>query len=349
MVTLNPIFNPFSIARYSNPVPGNHGVQKREPDIGSQSGAQSRGIVQQAGATSGGASLSFGGPSLALTDFMSMAQTLFRRVSEKGADASLHPDDPDLTLKKLILARLMNKGRLPEIRGSIEMRPSMSSFSPAQDLQDITAESASYLSLDIRIELKDLSAMQGRARVSEDSIAIHLEYLSYSAISVGGYSGHGLNLLAPNLVDTGRYLIGFKNEMTVEIYEKFSRLSTVIWGDPHVDLSDVDGAVNGEFSDLKRSDLFTVFELQDGTKLLFTAPDSGLIQSVDILKNRELLHAVGGGAQGSTQPPGVFFRSKDVDGLAAILKQADWVKAGGDGNDWYGLDGGLVWGDGLHA
>lgn len=349
MITLNSIFHPSTIVRPTNPATGPQAVQKRGPNAEGQPEAQGRGIVQQAGAIlSRGAALHFGGLSLALNDLKGMVQTLVQRIQHGDLNASLNTDDAVLTLKKLILDRLTNNGKLPDVKGIIEMKPS-SLINNAADSEDFTAFSASYLSLDIRIELQNVTAMQGRAQVTENNIAIHLEYFSYSGISGGDYRSHGLNLLAPNIVDTGQYLIGFKNEMSVEIYEKFSRLSTVVWGDPHVDLSDVEGPANGEFSDLKKSDFLTVFSLQDGTKILFTAPDVGLIQSVDILKNGQRMHAVGVGGNAGSAAVAVFSRLKNMDDIQPLLQQADWVMAGGDGNDWYGPDGKLVWGDALQA
>ncbi|MEZ0328390.1 MAG: hypothetical protein ABWK15_02275 [Dissulfuribacterales bacterium] len=141
-----------------------HSVRKAGQEPEKYFGSRASGPVRQVEAVSSMRNAApAGGLVLSLNDLKTMARTMFRRVSEKGGDASLHSDDPDLTLKKLILARLMNNGRLPKTRGSIEMWPSMSSFSPAQDPQDITAESASYLFLDIRVELQDSSAMQGKA------------------------------------------------------------------------------------------------------------------------------------------------------------------------------------------
>jgi len=340
MFTLNSIFNRFSIPQALKPaLPQTPAPKANEDQI-----AKKDALVRQALSASSGLNTRANGSFLALNDLKDMVQTLARRLNDKKADGTLNTtdiNDSALLLKKLIIDRLTHD-KPSDVKGFIEMRPSAS---PGLELQQAEAVSASYLSLDIRIELQNGTAMQGRAGLLADSIAIHLEYLSYSALTVN-YSSHGLTLPAPNIVDTGQYLIGFKNEMTVEIYEKFSRLSTVIWGDPHVDLSDVEGAANGEFSDLKKSDLFTVFSLQDGTKVLFTAPDSGNIRFVDVIKGNERMHAVGGGAASETTAiPGVFFRFTDLTDLKAPLEQADRVMAGGDGNDWYDEHGRLLWGN----
>ena len=92
----------------------------------------------------------------------------------------------------------------------------------------------------------------------------------------------GLVVRNRNLAETDRYAFNFSDGTTLKITDKWSGKSTTIWGDPHVDVSDVQGNNDGDFKDLTASDSHTTFMLQDGTRLTITAKDAGIIEGVDI-------------------------------------------------------------------
>lgn len=143
--------------------------------------------------------------------------------------------------------------------------------------------------------------------------------------------------------ETDRYAFQFIDGTQFQITDKWSGKSTRVWGDPHVDVSDVEGDRDGEFTDLKRSEMNTSFKLSDGTVVNFTARDNGVIQQVDITKGDQHLRGYGAA---SNQPEGQQFFSGAVDKPADSTQPpaGDVVAVGGDGNDWYDETGRLIWG-----
>ncbi len=149
-----------------------------------------------------------------------------------------------------------------------------------------------------------------------------------------------------NTAETDRYTFDFTDGGTFKITDKWANKSTTLWGDPHVDVSDVDGNRDGEFSDLKSSNTQTTLQLQDGTRVTFTAPDNGVIQAVDIFKDGQHLRGVGAGSQ-EWSDENMLFSSEvkaDAASAASLVPLGDVVHAGGDGNDWFDQTGQMVWG-----
>jgi hypothetical protein len=148
------------------------------------------------------------------------------------------------------------------------------------------------------------------------------------------------------LAETDRYRFDFTDGTTFTVTDKWSNRSTTIWGDPHVDVDDIQGTYNGDFKDLTGSNSHTTFMLQDGTRLTFTAQDEGVIESVDIFYSGQHLQGIGQASKKWTDTGGLF--SGAVDRKASQLSslpQGDVVYAGGDGNDWYDSGGKLLWGE----
>ncbi len=156
----------------------------------------------------------------------------------------------------------------------------------------------------------------------------------------------GLVVRNRNLAETDRYRFEFSNGSTLKITDKWSNKSTTIWGDPHIDTSDQEGELNGDFKDLTESDKYTTFMLSDNTRITFTARDSGIIEQVDIFKGSQHLTGIGSGSNNWDEAGGLFARSVNNDGFSALssVPMGDTVYAGGDGNDWYDAAKNLVWG-----
>ena len=156
----------------------------------------------------------------------------------------------------------------------------------------------------------------------------------------------GLVARDKNVAETDRYLFNFKDGQTLTILDKWANKSTTIWGDPHVDVDDVEGANNGDFKDLKTSNDHTTFMLADGARLTFKAKDDGLIERVDIFKGSQHLSGTGQADEKFTPESGLFETQVKDDGQAAAgsTPLGDVVYAGGDGNDWFSAGNKLVWG-----
>jgi hypothetical protein len=209
---------------------------------------------------------------------------------------------------------------------------------------------------DLRIKLSDLVSrlkdlqQQPAAATSSSQQTTSIQYTSVQTeISLEFKSAtpvQGLVRRDKNLAETDRYTFEFIDASTFKITDKWSNKSTTIWGDPHVDVSDVEGNRAGDFGDLKSSDTYTTMELQDGTRVTFTAPDNGAIQAVDITKGSQHLHGVGAGSQQWSDDNGLFSTPVDSGNLGASSQPplGDVVRAGGDGNDWFDTSGRLVWG-----
>jgi hypothetical protein len=156
----------------------------------------------------------------------------------------------------------------------------------------------------------------------------------------------GLVVKNKNLAVTDRYSFEFSDGSTFKITDKWSGRSTTIWGDPHVDTSDEEGTNNGDFKDLKGSDQYTTFMLQDGTRLTITAKDTGVIEKVDIFKEGQHLSGTGSGSKEWSVETGLFAKSVDNNASFSLsdVPLGDTVYAGGDGNDWFDASRNLVWG-----
>lgn len=155
----------------------------------------------------------------------------------------------------------------------------------------------------------------------------------------------GLIRRSNTVAETDRYRFDFMDGTTFKITDKWTTRSTTIWGDPHVDLDDVEGNMDGDFLDLKGSDSHTTLMLQDGTRLTFTARDDGLIEAVDIFKGNQHISGIGQGSLQWNEKDGLFDSQVDNSGnLFSWLPKGDIVFAGGDGNDWFTSEGKLLWG-----
>lgn len=153
----------------------------------------------------------------------------------------------------------------------------------------------------------------------------------------------GLVRRSQTLAETDRYKFEFSDGITFKITDKWSNRSTTIWGDPHVDVDDVENTFNGEFSDLKDSDTHTTLMLLDGTRVSFTARDNGVIEAVDIFKGSQHLGGIGAASAAWSMEDGLFARQVD-GGESSPVPMGDTVYAGGDGNDWFTTSGSLLWG-----
>jgi len=154
----------------------------------------------------------------------------------------------------------------------------------------------------------------------------------------------GLVRRSQTLAETDRYRFDFMDGATFKITDKWANRSTTIWGDPHVDVDDVEGSSNGDFQDLKASDMHTTFMLQDGTQLTFTAKDNGIIEAVDIFKGNQHLKGVGAASSQWNEKTARFATPVGEGGSSSIVPKGDIVYAGGDGNDWFASGGKLLWG-----
>lgn len=155
----------------------------------------------------------------------------------------------------------------------------------------------------------------------------------------------GLVRRSQTLAETDRYALEFSDGITFKITDKWSNRSTTIWGDPHVDVDDVDGNRDGEFEDLKASNSHTTLMLQDGTRVTFTALDNGVIEAVDIFKGDQHLGGIGSASKKWSPENGLFAISVDQNSVSSTsVPTGDTVYAGGDGNDWFTAGGRLLWG-----
>jgi len=156
----------------------------------------------------------------------------------------------------------------------------------------------------------------------------------------------GLVVHDQNYAESDRYLFKFADGVTFTILDKWTNKSTTVWGDPHVDVDDVEGNSNGEFSDLKSSDDITTFMLGDGTRVTFKAKDAGIIEQVDIFKGTQHIKGTGQAAKEFSPENGLFVKQVLNDGISvgAATSLGDVVHAGGDGNDWFDAKDKLIWG-----
>jgi hypothetical protein len=178
--------------------------------------------------------------------------------------------------------------------------------------------------------------------VEQETFAFEWKMVSSPAVPV-----EGLVRQNQNQAETDRYQFLFKDGASFTIRDKWTNRSTTIWGDPHVDLSDLEGDRNGEFSDLKSSNTHTTLKLLDGTRVTFTALDNGIIEAVDLFKGTQALHGQGAASKTWGDPQQDLFANPvttNTPGSAATLPEGDVVYAAGDGNDWVDATGKMVWG-----
>ncbi len=206
-------------------------------------------------------------------------------------------------------------------------------------LPKVSMVSVSAFSLDLEIDYQGAIQWRGKAMEVEGHFELHLRQLEIEATSRPADPKAPLRRLSNRTVDTGRYLLHWQSQTTFTIFDKESRLSTTIWGDPHVDLSDEQGPDNGEFADLTNSDMVTVMDLLDSSRVVIFAPDQGVIQRVEVVKGERSVT----GAQGSFSA-----MERGGDQALSLLKTVpyDEVMVGGDGNDWFDVSGRPVWGGG---
>ena len=216
---------------------------------------------------------------------------------------------------------------------------------PAFDAQKQEAAALPQIE-NINVNLSDLRNVKpqtgGTATVSEEQsiqIEFELRYRSNTPLD-------GLLIHDRNYAESDRYLFKFADGATFTILDKWTSKSTTVWGDPHVDVDDVQGNSNGDFKDLKASDEFTTFMLSDGTRVTFKARDAGIIEQVDIFKGSQHVRGIGQAAEGYSPESGLFLQTVLQDGKTAAISTppGDTVLSGGDGNDWYDSRGNLVWG-----
>lgn len=262
-----------------------------------------------------------------------------------------------VSLERLVLEKIFGMKTQ-----DIALKATHSNTSATSDYAELNVQA---VSVDLSIEMEHVQQWQGGLTFESLSIELHLEQVSISATEWLGDDKAEPHLLNSRIADTGRYLIGFQSSTSLEIYDKHTKLSTTIWGDPHVDLSDVEGNMNGEFSDLKKSDMLTTFALLDGTKVVIKAPDTGAIEKVDIYKGKSHVQGIGAPTPESLKDlakegtknrdfsallasfaGGIFIgKDSDTSQLQLQMQQSDVVRAGGDGNDWFSEDGRLIWGN----
>jgi hypothetical protein len=179
--------------------------------------------------------------------------------------------------------------------------------------------------------------------VAQESLSVEIEmelrYQSNAPID-------GLIVHDKNYAESDRYLFKFADGATFTILDKWTSKSTTIWGDPHVDVDDVEGTSDGDFKDLKSSEDVTTFMLGDGTRVTFKAKDAGIIEQVDIFKGSQHVIGIGQAAKDFSPENGLFSTTvlKDGASSASATPLGDVVSAGGDGNDWFDVNNKLIWG-----
>jgi hypothetical protein len=179
-------------------------------------------------------------------------------------------------------------------------------------------------------------AMQENLNVE---IEMELRYQSNTPID-------GLVVHDQHYAESDRYLFNFRDGATFTILDKWASKSTTVWGDPHVDVDDVEGTNDGDFKDLNSSNDLTTFMLGDGTRVTFRAKDDGIIEQVDIFKGSQHIKGTGQATKDFSPEAGLFFTTVLNDGESSsdAAPLGDVVSAGGDGNDWFDANNKLVWG-----
>ncbi len=193
---------------------------------------------------------------------------------------------------------------------------------------------------DLRGDAKQTTAQQVVVQENQ-SIEIEMELRYQSNAPIDGLVVHD-----KNYAESDRYLFKFADGSTFTILDKWTSKSTTIWGDPHVDVNDVEGTSNGDFKDLTSSEDVTTFMLADDTRVTFKAQDAGIIEQVDIFKGSQHIKGTGQAAADFSAETGLFFNQVLQDGasVASATPLGDVVHAGGDGNDWFDAKDKLIWG-----
>jgi hypothetical protein len=198
---------------------------------------------------------------------------------------------------------------------------------------------------DLSKRMAEVKSQQSTGGKTLDSVTVTQTYSSSLSVDLKVYAPvEGLVVRNQNLAETDTYAFEFIDGGTFKITDKATGKSTTIWGDPHVDTSDQEGSSNGEFSDLKTSDTYTTFQLRDGTRLTFTAKDSGIIEAVDLYKNDQHLHGLGSASSAFKPETGLFEKTVKNGSSSSRPLMGDVVYAGGDGNDWFDSAHRIVWG-----
>lgn len=188
---------------------------------------------------------------------------------------------------------------------------------------------------------RETQADNGFTLEASQSVEIKLELRYRSNEPIDGLVVHD-----QNYAESDRYLFKFADGQTFTILDKWSNKSTTIWGDPHVDVSDVEGTSDGDFKDLKTSEDFTTFMLSDDTRVTFKAQDAGIIERVDIFKGADHVKGLGQASKEFSPENSLFFKQVLSDGKTAAKTTTlgDVVRSGGDGNDWFDTNNKLIWG-----
>jgi hypothetical protein len=153
--------------------------------------------------------------------------------------------------------------------------------------------------------------------VVEESLTVRYEQLE---------PVEGLAVRNRHLAETDRYRFEFNDATTLKIVDKWTGRSTTIWGDPHVDVSDIQGNLDGDFKDLKASNSHTTFMLLDGTRLTITAEDSGVIEAVDIFKGSQHARGLGAASKSFSEKNGLFSTRVD-SGILYNVAMGDTIYA----------------------
>jgi hypothetical protein len=216
---------------------------------------------------------------------------------------------------------------------------------PVQTKQTGTPAVADNLDIKLSDMARRLTELKNQSTTTE-TVTVTQSYSSSLSIELKVYEPvEGLVVRNQHLAETNTYAFEFIDGTTFKITDKATGKSTTIWGDPHVDTSDQEGTNNGDFSDLKASDTYTTFQLRDGTRLTFTAKDSGIIEAVDIFKDNQAIHGTGAASASFSPETGLFdTNSKTTSSSAVKPPMGDVVYAGGDGNDWFDAAHRMLWG-----
>jgi hypothetical protein len=253
-----------------------------------------------------------------------------KHVDEKSA-LDFFQEDQAFISESASSANMQNPAPLPPIEN---LNINLADFNKiAEDLKNTAKQAAQPAQGNVIQEGFTLEASQSV------EIKLELRYRSNAPVD-------GLVVYDQNYAESDRYLFKFRDGATFTILDKWANKSTTIWGDPHVDVDDVEGEVNGDFKDLKRSDDFTTFMLKDGTRVTFKAKDSGIIEQVDIFKGSQHVIGIGQASKEFSPESGLFSKKVLEDGSSAAIStlMGDVVYAGGDGNDWFDASNQLLWG-----
>ena len=274
-------------------------------------------------------------------------------------DATIHQNMQDLIAVRRLLLRaseLEAQKKDPRLKTKSlkdtyeEDQVTLSGKAPASN----NAQNALAKVENEHIRLKDLiqklgqpenpqnASLTGKTQITLQAEVTRVEELeiNYDALT----PVDGLVVRNPNLAETDRYRFEFTDGTTLRIVDKWAGKSTTIWGDPHIDSSDIEGNWDGDFKDLAASDTHTTFMLKDGTRLTITARDAGIIEAVDIFKGSQHVSGIGAGSKSWSEKTAFFHPIVGARSGASAIPLGDVVFAGGDGNDWFDAAHQLIWG-----